>query len=108
MQHGEVRGDRGGPVPGAHPLVVEREMDNAVGVRGRLGEPVEIGEVTAVYRRAERGHGGRGRIGSREACDVVPRGDEFGDDGGTEMAGRTGNEDAHLLLLRMGGVWPEQ
>ena len=81
-------------------------MDDAVGVRGRLGEPVEIGEVTAVHRRAIRGYGRRGRVGSREAYDVVPRGDEFGDDSGTEMAGCSGDEDAHLLLLRVRAYGP--
>jgi hypothetical protein len=103
VQDGEVRGDRGGPVPGAHPLVVEREMDDAVGVRGALGEPVEVIEVASVDRRAERGHGRRGRVGSREADDVVSGGDELGDDGRTEMAGRTGDENAHDCSLGLGG-----
>ena len=98
VQDGEVGGDRGGPVAGAHPVVVEREVDHAVGIRGRLGQPVEVIKVTAVHGGAERGHGRGGLIGPREAGDVVSGGNEFGDDGRTEMAGRTGNEDPHERL----------
>ncbi len=80
-------------------------MDDAVGVRGRLGEPVEIVEVTAVHRGAARGNGRRGGVGPREADDVVSGGEQFGDDGRADMAGRAGDEDPHGELLA--AVWRE-
>jgi hypothetical protein len=81
LHDGELRGDRAGDVPGPHLVVLEREVDDAVGVRGRLRQPVEIVEVTPVCRGAERGHGRRGLLGSCQAGDVVPGGDELGNDG---------------------------
>ena len=81
VQYGEVPADGRGVVTGAHLLMVEREMDDAVGVRGRLGQVVQVIEVTPVHARAERGHGRRGGVGSRQAHDVVPGGDELRDDG---------------------------
>jgi len=38
-----------------------------------------------------------------ESDDVVSRGDEFGDDGRTEMAGRTGDENTHGCSFRLHG-----
>src|ERR1700678_2942729 len=68
---------------------------DAVGVRGRLLEPVEILEVAAAHLRAERGHRRRGRVRPGQAGDLVPGGDELGDDVGTGMAGPASDENAH-------------
>ena len=63
------------------------DVDDAVGVCGRLLEPVEILEVAATHRRAERGQGLCGCVRPGQAGDVVPEGDQFGDDVRTGVAG---------------------
>ena len=77
-------------------------VDDSVGVRGRLLEPVEIFEAAATHRRAECGYGRRGFVGPGQAGDVVPGGDEFGDDVRTGMAGPASDENAHVTVL-LGG-----
>ena len=74
-----------------------RDVDDAVGVRGRLLEPVEILEAAATHLRAERGQGRRGRVRPGQAGDLVPGGDELGDDVRTGMAGPASDENAHVL-----------
>ncbi len=76
-----------------------RDVDDAVGVRGRLLEPVEILEAAATHLRAERGQGRRGRVRPRQAGDLVPGGDELGDDVRTGMAGPASDENAHVTVL---------
>ena len=76
-----------------------RDVDDAVGVRGRLLEPVEIFEAAATHRRAERGQRRRGRVRPGQAGDLVPGGDEFGDDVRTGMAGPASDENAHVTVL---------
>ena len=71
-----------------------RDVDDAVGVRGRLLEPVEVLEVAATHLRAERGQRRRGRVRPGQAGDLVPGGDELGDDVRTGMAGPASDEDA--------------
>ena len=88
--------------------MVEREMDDAVGVGGRHGDPVEVIKVTPVRRRSERGHGRRGRVRSGETDDIVSGSAEFGNDGRAEMAGRTGDKDAHGDSLSAVSWWPSQ
>jgi hypothetical protein len=95
----QVVRDRGGPLTGAHPVVVEREMDDAVGACGRGPQPVEVGEVTAEHGGAQRGHRRGGRVGPGQAGDLVPGGDELGDDGRADVPGRAGNENPHSNLL---------
>src|SRR4029079_4487870 len=86
-----------------------RDVDDAIGVPGRLLEPVEILEAAATHRRAERGQGRRGCARRGTAGDVVPGGDELGDDVGTGMAGPPSDENVHVTVLsklgsRGGGV----
>jgi hypothetical protein len=81
-----------------------RDVDDAVGVHGRRLEPVEILEVAATHLRAERGHRRRGRVRPGQAGDLVPGGDELGDDERTGMAGPTSDENAQFTVLeRVGG-----
>jgi len=75
--------------------VVEREVDDAVGVRGRLPEPVEVSEVTPVDHGAERGYRRGGGVRPGQAGDLVSGGDQVRDDGRGEMAGRAGDENTH-------------
>jgi hypothetical protein len=61
--------------------VVEREMDDAVGIRGRGLQPADVGKVTAEHGGAKSGDGRGGRLGPGQAGDLVAGGDELGDDG---------------------------
>ena len=100
MHRGEVRGDRGCEVPGAHLLVLEREMDDTIGARSRLTQPVKVIKVTSTHRPAERGQDRRSSVGSRKTDHVVSRSEELGDDRRAEMAGRAGDENTHADSLR--------
>lgn len=73
-----------------------RDVDDAVGVRSGLLEPVEVLEVAAVDLRTERGQGRRGRVRPGQTGDLVPCGDEFGNDVRTGVAGPAGDEDVHV------------
>jgi hypothetical protein len=73
-----------------------RDVDDTVGVGGCLHEPFEVLEVTAAHLRATRGQRRRGGVRSGQAGDLVPGGDELGDDVGAGMAGPASDEDTHV------------
>jgi hypothetical protein len=79
------------------------DVDDAVGVRDRLLEPVEVLEVAATHRRAERGQGLCGCVRPGQTGDVVPGGDQLGDDVRAGVAGPASDENAHGALLLMVG-----
>ncbi len=91
----ELRGGHGVHPAKRKQVLPVRDVDDAVGVRGRLHEPFEILEVAAAHLRAERGHRRRGRVRPGQAGDLVPGGDELGDDVRTGMAGPASDENAH-------------
>ena len=76
-------------------LVLEGEVDHAVGLVGRLGQDVGVVEVAALDRGAGSVEFLGGRIRAGQAHDVVAGLEEFGDDGGADPARRSGDEDLH-------------
>ena len=64
-----------------------RDVDDTVGVRSPLHESFEILEVAVAHFRAERGYRRRRRVRPGQTGDLVPGGDELGDDVRTGMAG---------------------
>ena len=92
---GHVGGDRGLHVAGRHQVVLEGEVDDAVGVRRGLLQAVEVVEVAAPHLGAGRLELRGGLIGAGEADDLVARLEQLGDDGGADVAGRAGDEYAH-------------
>jgi hypothetical protein len=92
---GEVGGDRVVHPARAHEVVLEGEVDDAVGRRGGLAQPVEVVEVTA----PDLGTGGLqrlgGAIGTREAHDLVSGPQQLGDDCRAHVPGRTRDENTH-------------
>src|SRR5207245_2389733 len=76
----ELHGRHGVNPTGREQVTPERDVDDAVRVRGRLLQQVEILEAAATDLRAERGQGRRGSIRPGQASDLVPSGDEPGDD----------------------------
>ena len=80
-EHFAERGDRAGfgfhGIAGIGEVVVERQVDDAVGVVGRLGQDVKVGDVAAQRLGAEPADDrGRG-IGSRQPHHVMTRRGEF-------------------------------
>src|ERR1700687_855139 len=102
---GELRGGHGVHPAGRKQVLPVRDVDDAVGVRGRILEPVEILEAAETYLRALRGQCRRGRVRPGQPGDLVPGGDELGDDVRTGVAGPASDENAHVtVLLRVGGA----
>jgi hypothetical protein len=75
--------------------VVEGEVDHAVGVAGGGLQHFEVIEIAAAHLGAEGGDGRSGCLGAREADDLMAVGEEFGDDGGGDVARGAGDEDTH-------------
>jgi hypothetical protein len=82
-------------VAGERQVVLERQVYDAIRSRSGRLEPMEVIEVAA----PNDGPGGRqrggGRVGAGEADDLVPGGEEFGDNCGTDVAGGAGDKYAH-------------
>jgi hypothetical protein len=98
----QVGFDRSGDVSRLHLLVLEGQVDDPI--RGRRGVPqaAEIVEGAPVRLGPEGLHGRGGCVGTGQADDSVPGAEEFGDDGRSDVAGRSGDEDLHgnyLLLM---------
>ena len=93
----QLRGGHGVHPAGGKQVLPVRDVDDAVGVRGRLLEPVEILKVAATHLRALRGQRRRGLVRPGQAGDLVPGGDEFGDDVRTGMAGPASDENVHVM-----------
>ena len=101
LDGGAVGGGGGGEVARERLLVLEREVDDAVGRRGGVAQDVEVVEGSADDLRARRLQGVGGRVRAGEPDDLVARAEELGDDGGADPAAGTGDEDAHGVLLFM-------
>ncbi len=95
LGRGHVGGDRALHLAGRHQLVLEGEVDDAVGVGGRLLEAVEIVEVAAPHLGAGRLDLGGRLVGAGEPDDFVARLEQIGGDGAADVAGRAGDEYAH-------------
>jgi len=76
------------------------EVDHAIARGGRVSQGVEI--INGAAKHLGPGGGeGRGRgIRAGEPCDPMARGDELGNDGGADPAGRAGDEHAHEKTSR--------
>ena len=81
-----VGGDRAHEVAGAHRLVLEGEVDHAVGLGGGRAQAVEVVEIAATNLGAERGDGLSGCVRAGQADDLVAVAQKFGDDGGGDVA----------------------
>ena len=76
-------------------LVLERQVDHAVGGCGPASQAVEIVERAAVHLCPGRGECIGGGVGASEPDDLMARGEELGDDGGADPARRAGDEYTH-------------
>jgi hypothetical protein len=95
----QVGGRRGREIPGHHGGVVERQVDDRVGIGGGLAQAGRVGEVAAAHFGAQRLDGGGRGVGPGQAGDVVPGPDQFGDHGRADVAAGAGDEDAHEAVL---------
>ena len=87
--------DRAREVARAHRLVLEGQVDDAVGLGGCLAQAVEVVQVAAADLGAGRRERGRRAVGTGQADDLMPGPQQLGDDRGADVSGRTGDEDAH-------------
>ena len=94
-----VGGGGGGKVARERLLVLEREVDDAVGRRGGVAQDVEVVEGAADDLRAGRAQRVRGGVGAGEPDDRVARAEELGNQGGADPAAGPGDEYAHGTLL---------
>jgi hypothetical protein len=76
-------------------VVLEGEMNHAVGCGRAAAQAVEIVEGAALHLCAGGGEGGGGGVGASEPDDLMARADELGNDGGADPAGRAGHENTH-------------
>src|SRR5690606_21450623 len=93
------RSDRAVEVAGEHGVVLEGQVDDAVGRSGGCGEAAEIVEVASVRLGAGSRQSGGGLVRAGQADDLVSRCEEFGDEGGADVSGGSGDEYAHGLRL---------
>ena len=82
----QVRVDRAHEVAGAHRLMLEGEVDHAVGLSSGGLETLDIVEVAAADLCTECGNGLSGPVGAGEADDLVAVGEQFGNGGGGDVA----------------------
>ena len=71
---------------------------------GAGAKRVQVGEVRRGRLGAGRSAASRGRVGAGEGEDGVAVAEQFGDDGGADQAGATGDEDAHGLSSQVMGL----
>ena len=72
--------------PREQSLVLEGEVDHAVGLGGGGLQTVEVVEIAAADLGAERGDGLGGGVGAGQADDLVAVVEKLGDDGGGDVA----------------------
>ncbi len=82
-------------VPGEGEVVLEREVDHAIRRCGCAPQAVEVVKCAAVHVCSGGGEGSRRGIRAGEPDDLMARAQELGNDGGTNPAGRAGDEDTH-------------
>ena len=83
---GHVGVDRAHEVAGPHRLVLEGEMDDAVGLSGGGRQTVEVVEIAAADLGAHGGNGLGRSVGAGEADDLVAVVEKLGNDGGGDVA----------------------
>src|SRR5450756_1827249 len=79
--------------------MLEGQVDDAIRCGRSHSKTVEIVEGTSVHLGAERLHYSRRCVRAGQTDNLVSRSDQFGDDGGTEMAGCASDEDPHGDVL---------
>jgi hypothetical protein len=72
--------------------VPEGQVDDPVGLFGARAQDVDVLDVAAQDLGAGRDDLLSGRVRPGQAEDLVPLGEEFGDDGGSDPTGRAGDE----------------
>src|SRR5664280_615876 len=82
-------------VAGRHLLVLEGQVDDAVRRSDGLPQAVEIVEGAAVHLGPEGLHCCGGCVRTGKSDDLVPGSEKLGDNGGTDVAGRSGDEYLH-------------
>ena len=98
----EVGVDGALEVAAGHPVVLEGEVDDAVGVAGGLAQNVEVVERPALDRAARRFDGCGSFIRAGQAGDLVAGVEQLWDDGRTDVARRAGDEYTHGVLQGRG------
>jgi hypothetical protein len=91
----EVACDRACEVSAAHCVLPEGEVDDAVGIARRVPQPVKVFEVTTTHCGTQTLCHGRGAVGSCHCGYVVTSRDQLGNEGGPDVAGGTGDKNAH-------------
>src|SRR5204863_5153907 len=76
-------------------LVLEGQVDDAIGRGGCPPQAVEVVQIAALHLGAGGGQCGGGAVGTGQADDLMPGREQFGDDGGTDVSGRAGDENTH-------------
>ncbi len=91
-----------GEIPGEGDVMLEREVDDAVGRARGVAEDVEVVERSRAHFGA-RGPQGLGRsAGAGEAGDDVAGGDQVGDEPAADPAGCSGDKNTHGNLQMSG------
>lgn len=93
----QICSDGIGKLSGTHVVVLEREMDDGIGAGGHGLQCVDVVDVAGLDRCAGARQRRRSGVASREPDNVVTGGEKFGNDGGADMAGSTGDENAHSI-----------
>lgn len=90
--------------------MVKCEVDDPIGIGGGLGEDIDTGVGSMDGGSTERFGFGSGGIGPSETGDLVPGGNEFGNEGRADETGTACDEDFHddmrdvALWLDWGGL----
>ncbi len=87
--------DRALHVATLHQVVLESQVDDAVGLGRGLLQPVKVVERPSPHLGADRLELRGGVLGAGEADDLVARLEQLGDGWGADVAGRAGDEYAH-------------
>jgi hypothetical protein len=85
--------------------VLVREVDDGLGGLGASTDAREIVQIAAADANLLRLQGSGGCVGPGEPGDLMPGGEKFIDDGGTDPSGGPGDENVHdtvSLRLRQG------
>ena len=83
-----------------HEITLVGQVDDAVGVGRRLADGVQVIEVAAADLHAGDRQLLRRGVGAGQTDHLVPGGLQFGDECGADVAGRAGDEYAHLTASR--------
>jgi hypothetical protein len=82
-------------VAGHHPVVVEGQVDDAI---GGLGRGAQVVEVAADDIGTPLGEAGRGRVGAGQTRDRVAVLEEFRGERGADVPGSSGDEHMHEMI----------